>query len=62
MLEDIFDIGDRRLLVDELAKLQIGEKTFELFFRVSGDGPGEAEDELTAEDCKGLQERLLIVA
>ena len=62
VLEDILDVGDRRLLVDELAKLEVGEETLELLVRVSGDGPGETEDELPAEDGKSLQERLLVVA
>ena len=46
VLEDIFDVRDRRLLVDELAKLEVGEETLEFLFRVSADGPGETEDEL----------------
>ena len=62
VLEDILDIRDRRLLVDEFAKLEIGEEAFELLFRMSGDAPCETEDELPAEDGKSLQERLLVVA
>ena len=61
VLEDILDVRDRRLLVDEFTKLQIGEEAFELLFRVARDASCETEDELAAEDGKSLQERLLVV-
>src|SRR6476660_5852710 len=62
VLEDIFDVRDRRLLIDELAKLEIGEQTFELVLRSSSDGSRQAEYELSSEHRECLQEGLLIGA
>ena len=61
VLEGVFDVADRRLLVDELAELQIDDQPFELVLRLSRDRPGQAEHELAAEHRQGLQQILLVV-
>jgi len=53
VLENILDVGDRGLLVDELAKLEVGEETLEL---VTDGGALDAGE--TARRLDGL-ERLL---
>src|SRR5262249_18324815 len=62
LLEDVLDVGDSRLLVDELAELQIADQPLKHFLRAPGDSPCQAQDELAAEHGKRLQQVLLIVA
>src|SRR5262249_19797784 len=62
VLEDVFHIRDRRLLVHEFAKLQIADQPLEFVLRSPGDGPREAEDELAAQHRQRLEEILFVVA
>ena len=61
VLEGVFDVADRWLLENELAKLQIEDQPFQLVLRLSRDRPGQAEHELAPQHRQGLQEILLVV-
>src|SRR6185437_12714197 len=62
VLEDVFDIQDRRLFVNELAELQVGDEAIEFFVRSSGNGPSKADIEFASKHREHLQEGLLIGA
>ena len=61
VLEDIFDVGDRGLLVNELAKLQSRDQAFQLVLGFARHGARQTENEFAAEDRERLQQVLLVI-
>ena len=61
VLEDVFDVNDRGLLVDELTQLQPCDQAFQLVLGLARDGARQTKDELAAEDRERLQEVLLVI-
>ncbi len=60
MLEGVLDIAHCRLLVDELAELQVVEHSAQIVVGASGDGAHEAQRELLADHSQRLEQIFLI--